>query len=38
MRWNLQPKIEKSTFEFTPPAGVTQIPFVQAAAFTPAAQ
>ncbi len=38
MRWNLQPKIEKSTFEFTPPAGVTQIPFVEAAAFKPAAQ
>lgn len=31
MRWNLQPKIEQSTFEFTPPAGVTQIPFVDAA-------
>jgi hypothetical protein len=31
MRWNLQPKIEKSTFEFTPPEGVTQIPFVEAA-------
>lgn len=38
MRWNLQPKIEKSTFEFTPPAGVTQIPFVEAAAFKPDAQ
>jgi hypothetical protein len=31
MRWNLQPKIDKSTFEFTPPTGVTQIPFVEAA-------
>lgn len=38
MRWNLQPKYEKSTFEFTPPAGVNQIPFVEAAAFKPATQ
>lgn len=38
MRWNLQPAIDKSTFEFTPAAGVTQIPFVEAAAFKPAAQ
>ena len=38
MRWNLQPKLEKSTFEFTPPAGVTQIPFVEAAAFKADAQ
>jgi hypothetical protein len=38
MRWNLQPTIEKSTFEFTPAAGVTEVPFVQAAALKAAAQ
>jgi hypothetical protein len=32
MNWNLQPKIDKSTFDFTPPKGVEEIPFVDAAA------
>ena len=27
MRWNLQPKIDASTFAFTPPKGVNEIPF-----------
>lgn len=27
LRWNLQPKIDASTFVFTPPKGVTEIPF-----------
>lgn len=27
MRWNLQPKIDASTFVFTPPKGVNEIPF-----------
>ena len=32
MTWNLQPKIDKSTFNFAPPAGVEKIPFADAAA------
>jgi hypothetical protein len=32
MTWNLEPKIDKSTFNFTPPSGVEQIPFADAAA------
>jgi hypothetical protein len=32
MTWNLQPKIDKTTFNFTPPAGVEEIPFADAAA------
>ena len=27
MKWNLQPKIDSSTFVFTPPEGVKEIPF-----------
>lgn len=27
LRWNLQPKIDSSTFVFTPPKGVNEIPF-----------
>ena len=32
MTWNLKPKIDKSTFTFTPPKDVEEIPFVDAAA------
>jgi len=32
MTWNLQPKFDKSTFSFTPPKGVVEIPFADAAA------
>lgn len=27
MRWNLKPRIDRSTFVFTPPKGVSEIPF-----------
>jgi hypothetical protein len=37
MRWNLKPKIDASTFVFTPPKGVNQIPFVDPAAIADAA-
>jgi len=32
MTWNVQPKLDKSTFSFTAPKGVTEIPFADAAA------
>ena len=32
MRWDLQPKIDASSFVFTPPQGAKEIPFVDAAA------
>jgi hypothetical protein len=31
MRWNLQPKIDASTFAFTPPKGVNEIPYSEPA-------
>jgi len=34
MRWNLNPKIDKSTFVFTPPKGTNKIPFVDPAALS----
>ena len=37
MRWNLNPKIDKSTFAFTPPKGVNKIPFSDPAALSDAA-
>jgi len=37
MRWNLNPKIDASTFTFTPPKGVNKIPFSDPAALTDAA-
>jgi len=37
MRWNLKPKIETSTFVFTPPKGVNEIPFIEPAAIADAA-
>ncbi|HET7779003.1 MAG TPA: DUF2092 domain-containing protein [Rudaea sp.] len=37
MRWNLNPKIDKSTFVFTPPKGVNKIPFSDPAALSDAA-
>jgi len=37
MRWNLKPKIEGSTFVFTPPKGSHEIPFVDPAAIADAA-
>ncbi len=33
MHWNLKPKINKSTFVYTPANGVTEIPFDSAASF-----
>jgi hypothetical protein len=33
MRWNLKPKIDASTFAFTAPKGVNEIPFTEPAAF-----
>ena len=32
MTWNVQPRIDKSTFAFTPPSGAEEIPFADAAA------
>jgi hypothetical protein len=32
MTWNVQPKIDKTTFTFTPPKGVEEIPFAEATA------
>ena len=37
MRWNLKPKIDASTFVFTPPKGVNKIPIVDPAAIADAA-
>jgi len=37
MRWNLKPKIDASTFVFTPPKGAHEIPFVDPAAIADAA-
>lgn len=37
MRWNLKPKIDASTFVFTPPKGVNEIPFSDPAALADAA-
>jgi hypothetical protein len=37
MRWNLNPKIDASTFVFTPPKGTNKIPFVDPAALSDAA-
>lgn len=37
MRWNLQPKVDASTFVFTPPKGANQIPFTDPAALADAA-
>ena len=37
MRWNLQPKIDKSTFVFTPPKDTNEIPFSNPAAVNGAA-
>ena len=37
MRWNLSPKIDTSTFVFTPPKGVNEIPFIEPAAIADAA-
>jgi hypothetical protein len=34
MRWNLNPKIDASTFAFTPPKGANKIPFVDPAALS----
>jgi len=36
MRWNLKPKIDASTFVFTPPKGVKEIPFSDPAALADA--
>ncbi len=38
LRWNLQPKIDSSTFVFTPPKGATEIPFANPPAAPSAAQ
>lgn len=37
LRWNLQPKIDASTFVFTPPKGANEIPFSNPAAISGAA-
>jgi len=37
MRWNLKPKIDASTFVFTPPKGANKIPFTDPAAIADAA-
>jgi hypothetical protein len=37
MRWNLNPKIDASTFVFTPPKGVNKIPFSEPAALADSA-
>jgi len=36
MRWNLKPKIDASTFVFTPPKGANEIPFTEPAALADA--
>jgi hypothetical protein len=37
MRWNLKPKVDASTFVFTPPKGVNKIPFSEPAALADSA-
>ena len=32
MDWDVQPKLDKATFVFTPPKGAQEIPFLDAAA------